>query len=149
MSVPTSRQSKPFRRTRSDHASETAEDYVEAIAETLAAQGVCRNADLARLFGVSHVTVNKTVARLQREGLVDTEPYGPLELTASGERLAQASRNRHDIVLRFLLSLGVSRAVAEIDSEGIEHHVSKETLAAFESRLENAPPASAEGGPAK
>lgn len=136
-----SRESKPFRRTRSDHASETAEDYVEAIADTIAEREVCRNADLARLFGVSHVTINKTIARLQREGLVKTEPYGPLMLTTSGQRLADASRRRHDIVLRFLLSLGVSKGVAEVDSEGIEHHVSDETLSAFERRLADA------GGP--
>lgn len=127
--------SKPFRRTRSDHANETAEDYVEAIAETIAANGQCRNADLARLFAVSHVTVNKTIGRLQREGLVATEPYGPVALTAAGEKLAAEARRRHEIVLAFLLSLGVSQAVAEIDSEGIEHHVSEETLAAFKRRL--------------
>lgn len=128
--------SKPFRRTRSDHASETAEDYVEAIAETIAANGACRNADLARLFAVSHVTVNKTIGRLQKEGLVTTEPYGPVELTPAGEKLAEKARRRHAIVLEFLLSLGISRQVAEVDSEGIEHHVSEETLRAFQRRIE-------------
>lgn len=127
--------STPFRRTRKDHANETAEDYVEAIAETIGTNGVCRNADLARLFAVSHVTVNKTIGRLQKEGLVETEPYGPVSLTAAGEKLAGESRRRHEIVLEFLLSLGVSQSVAEIDSEGIEHHVSEETLAAFQRRL--------------
>ncbi|MEN0111914.1 MAG: MarR family transcriptional regulator, partial [Planctomycetota bacterium] len=105
-----------FERTRRDHASETAEDYVEAIAETIAANGACRNADLARRFGVSHVTVNKTIGRLQKGGLVTTEPYGPVGLTPRGEELAAEARERHDIVLRFLLSLGVSQAVAEVDS---------------------------------
>ena len=128
--------SKPFRRTRSDHANETAEDYVEAIAETIAASGVCRNADLARLFAVSHVTVNKTIGRLKKEGLVETEPYGPVSLTAEGERLAAKSKRRHEVVLEFLLSLGISRAVAEIDSEGIEHHVSEETLRAFRRHID-------------
>ncbi|MEO0529986.1 MAG: manganese-binding transcriptional regulator MntR [Planctomycetota bacterium] len=124
--------SKPFRRTRSDHANETAEDYVEAIAETIAANGVCRNADLSRLFAVSHVTVNKTIGRLKKEGLVTTEPYGPVALTKSGEQLAAEAKERHRVVLDFLLSLGVSQQQAEIDSEGIEHHVSAETLRAFE-----------------
>lgn len=129
------RASKPFRRTRSDHASETAEDYVEAIAETIESNGSCRNADLARLFAVSHVTVNKTIGRLQKEGLVETEPYGPVTLTAAGGKLAAASRRRHEIVLNFLLSLGISRPVAEVDSEGIEHHVSDETLRAFQRQM--------------
>ncbi|MEN0111444.1 MAG: manganese-binding transcriptional regulator MntR [Planctomycetota bacterium] len=125
-----------FERTRRDHASETAEDYVEAIAETIAANGACRNADLARRFGVSHVTVNKTIGRLQRGGFVTTEPYGPVGLTPRGEELAAEARERHDIVLRFLLSLGVSQAVAEVDSEGIEHHVSEETLHALKRQLD-------------
>lgn len=129
--------SKPFRRTRSDHANETAEDYVEAIAETIAANGVCRNADLSRLFAVSHVTVNKTIGRLQKEGLVETEPYGPVALTETGEQLAAKARERHRVVLAFLLSLGVSRQQAEIDSEGIEHHVSAETLRAFENAMQD------------
>ncbi|MEQ8847578.1 manganese-binding transcriptional regulator MntR [Botrimarina sp.] len=135
-SAPPVSASRPFRRTRSDHASETAEDYVEAISQAIQSNGVCRNADLARLFAVSHVTVNKTIGRLQKEGLVDTEPYGPVKLTEAGEKLAEESRRRHELVLRFLLSLGISRPVAEVDSEGIEHHVSAETLSAFQRHIE-------------
>ena len=126
-----SKASRPFRRTRRDHASETAEDYVEAVAEMIRCKGVCRGADLAKLFGVSHVTITKTIARLQAEGLVDKEPYGPLRLTHKGERLSVAARRRHEIVFTFLRALGVSQRAAEVDSEGIEHHVSEETLTAF------------------
>src|SRR5262245_58395893 len=116
------------RRTRRDHAVETAEDYVEAIAQVLADKGVCRVVDLARRFDVSHVTVTKIVARLKENGLVVSEPYKPLELTEAGRRLADRSRERHEVVYRFLLAHGVSKAVAATDSEGIEHHVSPETL---------------------
>jgi DtxR family manganese transport transcriptional regulator len=118
-------------RTRRDHANETAEDYVEAIDEIVGLKGQCRLIDLASHFAVSHVTANKTVGRLQKEGLVRTERYRPIELTASGKRLAAAARRRHDIVFRFLMALGVSEKTAAVDSEGIEHHVSKETLQAM------------------
>lgn len=137
----TSSGSKParrFRRTRSDHANETAEDYVEAIAEQIDEKGECRGADLAREFGVSHVTVTKTIARLQADGLVDTAPYAPLTLTRKGKALAEASRKRHEVVLRFLLAIGVSPAVAEVDAEGIEHHVSDETLRCFNQMIAEA-----------
>lgn len=127
----TGKYSRPFQRTRSDHAQETAEDYVEAIADLVAEKGECRGADLARLFGVSHVTVTKTVARLASEGLVESEPYRPLSLTSKGKRLAAAARERHEVVEQFLITLGVSPAVAAVDSEGIEHHVSEETLKVF------------------
>lgn len=115
-------------RTRRDHATETAEDYVEAIHELTEQEGRCRVTDLATLFAVSHVTVSKTVARLQREGLVEPERQGPLALTPAGRRMAEQSQQRHAVVLEFLVRLGVSPATAAIDSEGIEHHVSEETL---------------------
>lgn len=119
------------RRTRSDHAQETAEDYVEAIGQLHVDAGKCRVIDLARRFDVSHVTVTKVIARLKREGLVTSQPYGPLELTASGRHLAAKSRRRHEIVYEFLRAIGVSESVAAIDTEGIEHHVSRQTLECF------------------
>jgi DtxR family transcriptional regulator, manganese transport regulator len=121
-----------FQHTRGSHAKETAEDYVEAIAELNELNGICRGVDLARMFRVTPVTVSKTIARLQAEGLVDFVPYGPLSLTLSGSRMAAYSRARHEIVVRFLKAIGVSDMTAEIDAEGIEHHVSPETLAAIQ-----------------
>jgi DtxR family manganese transport transcriptional regulator len=126
------------RRTRRDHAAETAEDYVEAIGEVLAQNGVCRVVDLARRFDVSHVTVTKIVARLKESGLVTSERYKPLELTDAGRRLAAKSRRRHEVVHRFLLAIGVKESVAAVDSEGIEHHVSPETLEAMRLFVESA-----------
>lgn len=125
------------RRTRRDHAAETAEDYVEAIAQVLAEKGACRVVDLARRFDVSHVTVTKIVARLKEHGLVTSEPYKPLALTEAGRRLADKSRERHEIVYQFLLALGVNKTAAAADSEGIEHHVSAETLKAMQSYLDS------------
>ncbi len=127
--------SQRHHRTRNDHANETAEDYVEAIAEWIDRKGECRVRDLAQHFGVSHVTVSKIVKRLQAESLVETKPYQPVTLTRRGRRLAEQSRARHEIVLQFLLALGVDLETATIDSEGIEHHVSPKTLKAMEGFL--------------
>ena len=88
--------------------------------------------DLAKRFAVSHVTVNRIVDRLQKEGLLSTEPYKPIKLTRKGSQLAIQCRQRHEIVYRFLLAIGVDEATAAIDSEGIEHHVSTATLKRFE-----------------
>ena len=130
--MPKSQESQPFRRTRRDHASEIAEDYVEAIAELIAEHGSCRVRDLSERFGVTHVTVVRTVQRLERDGFITTEPYKPIVLTPKGARLAEECKVRHDIVFRFLIAIGVSESVAAIDTEGIEHHVSPETLKRFE-----------------
>jgi len=125
-------QAAGFSRVRQARQTETAEDYVEMIAELIDSQGEARIVELAERFGVAHATVNKTVARLQREGLVSARPYRSIFLTDAGRAMADACRKRHRIVVEFLKSIGVSDAVAEIDAEGIEHHVSEETLAAFE-----------------
>ena len=130
--TPAELQAQALRQTRREHSTETAEDYVEAIAELTETAGEARAVDLARRLGVTHVTVIRTVARLQRDGYVSTQPYRSIFLTTKGSRLARQSRQRHDAVLDFLLKLGVPEEVARADAEGIEHHVSPETLAAFQ-----------------
>jgi DtxR family manganese transport transcriptional regulator len=136
-------QASALRQTRREHSTETAEDYVEAIAELLASSGEARAVDLARRLGVSHVTVINTVARLQRDGYVSTQPYRAIFLTDKGARLADQSRRRHETVLEFLRCLGVPEQVALNDAEGLEHHVSPETLAAFRRHLNRQAPAAA------
>ncbi len=133
------KRSHAHRRTRADHATETAEDYVEAVADFVSSQGSCRVKDLAGHFAISHVTVIRTVKRLMEEGLLSTEPRQPIELTAKGRRLARTAQERHRTVVAFLLAIGVSPKVAELDSEGIEHHLSAETLARFRAIADERP----------
>lgn len=121
-----------FRHTRNARKTEIAEDYVELIADLIDTSGEARAVDIARRLGVSHATVIKTTARLQRDGLVVTQPYRAIFLTDEGRRVAEWSRRRHEKVLRFLLAIGVSQETAQADAEGMEHYVSSETLAAFE-----------------
>ena len=131
-----------FCHTRRARKAEIAEDYVELIADLIESDGEARAVDIARRLGVSHATVIKTVARLQREGLVVTKPYRSVFLTEEGRRMAQWSRDRHELVVKFLLALGVSAEAAHADAEGMEHHVSPETLAAFERHIERQQPGS-------
>ncbi len=127
-----------LRGTREAHSREIAEDYVEAIAELTEATGEARVTDLARRLGVTHVTVNRTIARLQRNGYVTSQPYRAIFLTETGKKLATESKKRHDVVVQYLRSIGVPEHTAQLDAEGIEHHVSPETLAAFERHLRKA-----------
>lgn len=82
-------------------------------------------------MGVAQPTVSKTLTRLQRDGYITSEPYRSIFLTEKGKMLAEASRERHNVVYQFLLAIGVSPEVAKQDAEGMEHHVSEETLAIF------------------
>jgi DtxR family manganese transport transcriptional regulator len=126
-------QARRFARVRAAHRTEMQEDYVELIGDLIAATGEARAADLAERFGVTAATVANTLARLKRAGLVEMQPYRSIFLTPKGRAMAAKSRQRHEIVVDFLLGLGVSRETAEIDAEGLEHHLSTETLAAMRS----------------
>lgn len=121
-----------FESVRRAHQTEMAEDYVELIAELISEHGEARPVEIAERLGVAQPTVTKNLARLKRDGLVIHAPYRSVFLTPSGKELAEICRKRHRIVVEFLKTLGVSEKIAENDAEGIEHHVSDETLAAFE-----------------
>ena len=120
-----------FDRIRRAHQSEVAEDYVEMISDLIEETGEARTVDLAARFGVTSPTVNAIVRRLQRENLVESRPYRSIFLTEAGKALAESSRARHQIVRDFLVTIGVPEIIAEEDAEGVEHHVSEETLAVF------------------
>ena len=122
---------KRFTTVRHAHLSETTEDYVEMIADLIEQNGIARMVDLARCMGVSQPTATKIINRLVKEELVLSQPYKDITLTQSGKNLAEHCKARHKIVKDFLLALGVSLETAEIDAEGLEHHVSEETLQAF------------------
>lgn len=132
-------QTRGFERTRTDHSRETAEDYVELILrlEPAAEEGV-RNVDLVNALGVAQPTVTKAVDRLQAEGLVTVEPRRRILLTPEGRELAIASLARHQSVVDFLVYVGVPLSQAELDAEGIEHHVSEITLTAMRAFLAGA-----------
>jgi len=123
--------SAAFQRIRADHQSELAEDYVELIADLIDERGEARGTDIALRLGVANATVVKTLKRLQDAGLVKQEPYRSIFLTADGWKMADDGRRKHGIVESFLLALGISEDQARIDTEGIEHHVSDETLKAM------------------
>jgi DtxR family transcriptional regulator, manganese transport regulator len=120
-----------FRQTREAHRAETADDYVELVADLIDEQGEARSVDIAERLGVSHATVAKTLTRLQHQELIVRRPYRGIFLTDAGRRLAEQARERHRLVVAFLVSIGVSAETAHHDAEGIEHHVSEETLSAF------------------
>ncbi|OKH87960.1 manganese-binding transcriptional regulator MntR [Thalassospira sp. TSL5-1] len=120
-----------FARLRDAHAREVTEDYVEMIADLIVEEGEARAVSLAERFGVTPATVNNTIKRLERDGFVSSRPYRSIFLTEAGQALADKCRERHQIVYDFLIALGLDAQIAEFDAEGIEHHVSAETLEVF------------------
>lgn len=120
--------SRAFKTTRRRNNEVAAEDYSELIADIIEERGEARVGHIADHLGVSHVTALRTIRRLQEEGYLFTSPHKPVELTAKGKKVAEFSKERHELLLSFFLKLGVPKKVAEVDVEGVEHHISKETL---------------------
>ncbi len=120
-----------FRQVREAHRRELIDDDVELISDLINEVGEARQVDMAARLGVSQPTVAKMLKRLASVGLIEHIPWRGIFLTPEGEKLAQESRERHQIVENFLLAIGVSAEIARRDAEGMEHHVSEETLAMF------------------
>ena len=121
-----------FEQVRNARNRETAEDYTEMIADLIRESGEARAVDLAKHFGVTGPTVNSIIRRLVREELVISKPYRSIFLTEKGQILADYCKKRHEIVYNFLIKIGVNSEIAKNDAEGLEHHVSTETLSVFE-----------------
>ena len=128
---PADLRAEAFQGVRDARSRELAEDYVELIAELIQDQGEARPVDIAARLGVKVPTVSKTLDRLAREGLITRAKYRSVFLTDSGRALAKECGRRHEIVLRFLIRLGLDPDTAKRDAEGIEHHVSERTLTLF------------------
>jgi DtxR family manganese transport transcriptional regulator len=129
--VDTKAQVESFRQAREARRAELTEDYIELIADLITDGGEARQVDIAARLGVAQPTVAKMLKRLADEGFVLQRPYRGVFLTQLGRDLAERSRARHKLVETFLRALGVDRDTARRDAEGIEHHASAETLAAF------------------
>jgi DtxR family manganese transport transcriptional regulator len=130
--VAADRHVRSFRQARLARRTELVEDYVELIADLIDDGGEARQVEIAARLGVAQPTVAKMLKRLSDEGFISQRPYRGVFLTPAGQALAERSRERHRIVEAFLCALGIAPETARIDAEGIEHHVSAETLEAFD-----------------
>ena len=103
------------------------EDYLEKIYMLITDSSRARVRDVAEGLHVTMPSVNKAVSELKKLGLVRQEPYGDLELSSEGVKVAAEILGRHTLLRRFLMKLGVSRDTAEEDACRMEHILSAET----------------------
>lgn len=113
--------------------SQSLEDYLEVIHMLCDGGGVARVKDIADSLSVKMPSVAKAVLELKKLGLVTQEPYAGVELTEAGKKVASDVLNRHMLLKKFLLRLGVSEEVADKDACCMEHILSAETLSRIES----------------
>jgi DtxR family Mn-dependent transcriptional regulator len=109
--------------------SSSLEDYLEAIININDKEGRVRITDISRELKVEKSSVNSAVKKLQNLGLVLHEKYGDIRLTRKGEEEAGCIRERHDIIMKFLIDfLGLRPKEAERDACRIEHVISSNTF---------------------
>ena len=108
------------------------EDYLEQILDLINTKGYARVADIAQGLRISQASVTNMVQRLDAEGLLKYEKYRGLVLTTAGETLARNIMRRHQLLSDFLRMLGIDEEVIYHDVEGMEHHISPQTLRAIE-----------------
>lgn len=99
--------------------------------ELMQEKGYARVVDIASRLGISQASVSNMVQKLDAEGLIKYEKYRGLVLTASGLNVAQTIARRHELLEDFFTLLGVSPQVIAHDVEGMEHHISTDTLDAI------------------
>lgn len=113
-------------------ATENAEDYLERIYELIQAKGYARVVDIAEALGLAQASVTQMTQRLADRGFLVYEKYRGVTLTPEGKRVAKTIRRRHEVLRDFFDLLGVEENTAMQDIEGIEHHLSPDTLARIE-----------------
>ena len=123
---------------RSKRHSVRVEDYLEVLHELELVEGRTKPARIAESLAVARPSVTKMLQRLDEEGLVEYKRYHGAVLTREGRLAAESLRERHSLLVRFLIVLGVDEETAHIDTEGIEHHFHEKTLDALRRLVEKA-----------
>src|SRR5678816_2723662 len=108
--------------------SQSAEDYLERIHELIEEKGYARVVDIAGSLRVKQASVTGMVQKLGELGYLNYEKYRGLVLTEKGLAVACKIKKRHETLSRFFSLLGLDPEIQKHDIEGIEHHLSPDTL---------------------
>ncbi len=108
---------------------ESGENYLETILLLRQRKGYVRSIDIANELGFSKPSVSRAMSILKENGYVVSDQNGQIELTDSGREIAEKIYERHKILTRWLVSIGVSEKTAAEDACRIEHVISQESFA--------------------
>lgn len=108
--------------------SEAEQDYLEAIHELIQAKGYAKAVEIAHRLKLKGPSVTRMVQKLSRDGYLKYEKYRGIIMTAAGRTTAADMQRRHKLLRDFLIGLGVDAKTADADAEGMEHHVSPQTM---------------------
>ena len=115
---------------------ESAEDYLERILMLLEQKGHARSIDIAVGLNVSKPSVSVAMKKLRENGYITMGTDNNIALTDKGYAIARKIYDRHQVLTKYLIQLGVPADIAREDACKIEHDISEETFAAIRSRVE-------------
>ncbi len=107
---------------------ESAENYLETILILRQRNGSVRSIDIANELEYSKPSVSNAMKSLRQKDLITMDTSGLIELTQKGEQIAQDVYEKHVLLGKFLMMIGVSEEVAKADACRIEHVISEETF---------------------
>ena len=107
---------------------ESGEDYLEAILILREERGTVRSVDVAQHLGFSKPSVSRAMGLLKKDGMIAMDPSGYIVLTEAGQKKAQKIYERHTILTKLLVELGVDEPTAAEDACRIEHYLSDTTF---------------------
>jgi len=107
---------------------ESAENYLETILILAKKKSHVRSVDIATELGFSKPSVCVAMRNLREHGYILTDGDGAITLTETGKQIAEKVFQRHEVITKWLTSIGVSRDQAAIDACRIEHVISQESF---------------------
>ena len=114
---------------------ESGEMYLETIYVLSQKSNTIRAIDVGVYMGYSKPSVSRALGLLKDEGLIIRDSDGYLKLTAAGEVLAKRIYERHTVLARLFMNLGVDEATATEDACRIEHYISDKTFDAIKAHM--------------
>ena len=116
----------------------SAEDYFETIYILKKRNGSVRAIDIVNEMGFSKPTVSVAMKKFRENGFITVDPDGQINLTQQGLFIAERTFEKHNVIARALLMLGVSEETAYQDACRIEHCISDESFTAIKDFLKKA-----------
>ena len=104
------------------------EDYIEQIYKLIEEKGYARVSDIAEALSVHPSSVTKMVQKLDKDEYLIYEKYRGFVLTKKGKKIGKRLLYRHELLEQFLKIIGVKEENIYVDVEGIEHHLSWDSI---------------------
>ena len=115
---------------------ESAENYLESILMIHLRQGYVRSIDIANELEVSKPSVSVAMKNLRENGYILMDNDGHISLTESGQKIADTMYERHVLLSKWLVNLGVDKEIAAKDACRMEHVLSAESFSAIKAHAE-------------